>query len=412
MTPGTGTPGDTPRPPKPASAGGGAAAGVLDGGWGPESEGVEGSKAAGGGPAQLGGALAPADELAGLWGAAAGLVEAARAANTRTAYASDWARFAGWCADRELATMPAAPATLGAYLTAAATDPAAPGYTPATLARWVAAVNFAHRRAGHPAPGAHPHVGELLAGIRREHGRPPARRDALVTADLRVILAALPITGWPAVVAARRDAAILVLGFAGAFRRGELAALDVGDVRAHRGDGLHVTVRAAKNDPGREGQVKALPYGVEVATCGPCAWVRWRAVVTAAADGGRLAVMRTVLADDPTTHLCRSPAAGEDADGGEPAFRALHKTGRIRPGRLSGQAVTAIVQRRAATAGYDPTRLGGHSLRAGFVTAAVLAGADAHAIMRQTGHRTPAMIEVYTRHHAPLEANAVTRLGL
>src|SRR5659263_605364 len=112
-----------------------------------------------------------------------------KAANTRTAYASDWARFAGWCADRDLAALPAAPATLGAYLTAAATDPAAPGYTPATLTRWVAAVNFAHRRAGHPAPGAHPHVGELLAGIGREHGRPPARRDALVTADLRAILA-------------------------------------------------------------------------------------------------------------------------------------------------------------------------------------------------------------------------------
>ena len=74
--------------------------------------------------------------------------------------------------------------------------------------------------------------------------------------------------------------------------------------------------------------------------------------------------------------------------------------------------MTAIVQRRAAAAGYDPARLGGHSLRAGFVTAAVTAGADAPAIMRQTGHRTPAMIEVYTRHHAPLEANAVTRLGL
>src|SRR5664280_85616 len=300
MTPGTGTPGDTPRPPKPASAGGGAAAGVPDGGWGPESEGVEGSEAAGGGPAQLGGALAPADELAGLWGAAARLVEAARAANTRTAYASDWARFAGWCADRELATMPAAPATLGAYLTAAATDPAAPGYTPATLARWVAAVNFAHRRAGHPAPGAHPHVGEL-----------------------RVILAALPITGWPAVVAARRDAAILVLGFAGAFRRGELAALDVGDVRAHRGDGLHVTVRAAKSDPERAGQVKAVPYGSDPATCGPCAWARWRAVVRLAAAGGRVAVMRAVLADDPAAHVCRSPAAAEaDGDGAEPAFRA------------------------------------------------------------------------------------------
>jgi integrase len=405
--PGAGAPG--PPPPAPLAAGG---VGTLDAESGP---GTDGAGVAG--PA-VDGRVEPAGELAGLLAAAAGLVGAARAANTRTAYGSDWARFAGWCDRRGLAALPATPATLGAYLTAAVTDPAGPTYVPATLARWVAAVNFTHRRAGHPAPGAHPHVGELLAGIRRSRGRPPARRDALVTADLRAILAALPTAGWPGVVAGRRDACLLVLGFAGAFRRAELAGLDVGDVRPHPSDGLHVMVRAAKNDPGHLGQVKAVPYGTEVATCGPCAWARWRGVVAAADAGGRVAVLRTVRADDPAGHVCRSPAAGaagdgdSDGDPAEPAFRKLDKTGRVLSGRLSGPAVTAIVQRRAAAAGYDPARLGGHSLRAGFVTAAVLAGADAPAIMRQTGHRTPAMIEVYTRHHAPLEANAVTRLGL
>jgi hypothetical protein len=230
--PGPPPPGDTPTPgaaapgpPKPAPAGVGAAAAGGAGPPGPPDDGSEGtaepgsdgagvSGRPGGGQEEPAGALAPADELAGLWGAAAGLVGAARAANTRTAYASDWVRFAGWCDRRGLSALPATPATLGAYLTAAATDPNAAGYTPATLARWVAAVNFAHRRVGHPAPGAHPHVGELLAGIRREHGRPPARRDALVTADLRAILAGLPRSGWPGVVAARRDACLLVLGFA------------------------------------------------------------------------------------------------------------------------------------------------------------------------------------------------------
>ena len=77
----------------------------------------------------------------------------------------------------------------------------------------MAAVNFTHRQAGHPAPGAHPHIGELLAGIRRSRGRPPARRDALVTADLRAILAALPTAGWPGVVAGRRDAALLAVSY-------------------------------------------------------------------------------------------------------------------------------------------------------------------------------------------------------
>jgi hypothetical protein len=135
-TPGPPTPGDTPGPPEPAVAGVGAAVAGgeeapqppddgLDGATEAETEGAGETGSPGGREAT--GALAPVveDELAGLLGAAAGFVDAAKAANTRTAYASDWARFAGWCADRELAALPAAPATLGAYLTAAATDPAA-----------------------------------------------------------------------------------------------------------------------------------------------------------------------------------------------------------------------------------------------------------------------------------------------
>jgi len=76
----------------------------------------------------------------------------------------------------------------------------------------------------------------------------------------------------------------------------------------------------------------------------------------------------------------------------------------------SGSAWMHRRRRRVTAAQVD--KLGGHSLRAGFVTEAFRAGADAHAIMRQTGHRSPVMLEVYAREHAPLVGNAVTRLGL
>ena len=82
---------------------------------------------------------------------------------------------------------------------------------------------------------------------------------------------------------------------------------------------------------------------------------------------------------------------------------------------MSGDAIAAMIQRRAGQAGYGPAQtqqLGGHSLRAGFVTEAFRAGADAYAIMRQTGHRSPMMQEIYAREHALLVGNAVTRLGL
>jgi len=113
MTP---TPGAAaPGPPQPATLAVGGV-GTLDAEVGPGNDGAGVAEPAVDGrvePAGAGRSPAVADELAGLLGAAAGLVGAARAANTRTAYGSDWARFAGWCAGRGLSALPATPATLG-----------------------------------------------------------------------------------------------------------------------------------------------------------------------------------------------------------------------------------------------------------------------------------------------------------
>jgi integrase len=96
-------------------------------------------------------------------------------------------------------------------------------------------------------------------------------------------------------------------------------------------------------------------------------------------------------------------------------FPSVHATGAIRDRAMTGHAVNEMIRRRARAAGFTAAQialLGGHSLRAGFVTEAFRQGADAHSIMRQTGHRSPVMLEVYAREHAPLTGNAVTRLGL
>jgi len=77
--------------------------------------------------------------------------------------------------------------------------------------------------------------------------------------------------------------------------------------------------------------------------------------------------------------------------------------------------VYEVIRGRAEQAGYTTTQIsqmGGHWLRAGFVTEAFRAGADAYQIMRQTGHRSHAVPETYAREHAPSVANAVTRIGL
>ena len=114
-------------------------------------------------------------------------------------------------------------------------------------------------------------------------------------------------------------------------------------------------------------------------------------------------------------HCCRTTRLPELADPGRALFPTVHKTGAIGATAITGHAVNEMIQRRAGQAGFTAAQialLGGHSLRSGFVTEAFRQGADAHAIMRQTGHRSPVMLEVYAREHAPLMGNAVTRLGL
>jgi len=161
--------------------------------------------------------------------------------------------------------------------------------------------------------------------------------------------------------------------------------------------------------------------------------VRWRQVLqawdTTDPENRRRAVM-TVLRRQTTSivsgggeggedlevqHCCRGARLHEPADPDRALFPRVHATGAIGATAMTGHAVNEMIHRRAAAAGFTPAqvdKLGGHSLRAGFVTEAFRAGADAHAIMRQTGHRSPVMLEVYAREHAPLVGNAVTRLGL
>ncbi|MEO9330380.1 tyrosine-type recombinase/integrase [Gordonia aurantiaca] len=350
-------------------------------------------------------------------------VGSARAPGTRATYASAWRRFTTWCITEGHTALPAHPVTVAAYLVAAADTLAEDGtraYAPATLARWVAAIAHHHRQAGQPSPSGDELVRQTLSGIRRDYAtagdRPRVPRAPLLTADVLAIVeqARASCEGWADEVLERRDSAILLLGYAGAFRRSELVALRCGDVTVHRLDGLHVRLRKSKTDQEGRGSIRALPFTHEHSSCPPCAWMRWAQVVAAFDTGGRPAVIRLLRSAEPfAAHVCRGtrPRTVSDA----PLLRSIRKNGNLSDTPLSGAAVHKAIRRRAALAGYDPDlvkQLGGHSLRAGFVTQAFRNGASAHAIMRQTGHSTPAMLEVYAREHAPLLGNAVTNLGL
>ncbi len=378
----------------------------------------------------------PIEALDRVWAA----VDASTAAATKAAYRSDWARFDGWARAAGHAVLPASPVVVAAYLTAAAEErkvDGRPRFGSASLSRWASSINQIHTAAGFPAPGRSEVVRRALSGVRRSRKIPPKRRSPLLLADVRALLEQLQpsMLGWPAGMAAHRDAALLLMGFAGAHRRSELTALRISDVTLHPADGLHVRIRSSKTDQEGQGSVRALPYGRDPLTCPPCALIRWRALLLAYGAGGRSpAIAQMRRRGLATEHRCRNAddwntAVPDSASGDESAenaagsvpvgerwlFPTVHKTGQPSGKAMTGDAVAMMIQRRAAAAGYTPAQvdlLGGHSLRSGFVTEAFRAGADAHSIMRQTGHKDPKMLEVYAREFAPLMGNAVLKLNL
>ena len=286
-------------------------------------------------PAGAEGPVLTEQALADIWAA----VDASTASATKAAYRSDWDRFTTWTTERGFTPLPAPPLVVAHYVTEAAAEQTSVGkwrYTPATLTRWVSSINQFHTAAGLDAPGRAEVVRRALSGVRRIRSIPPNRREPLLLErhpdpSDTVGASAGGVAGG---MAARRDMAMLLMGFAGAHRRSELVALTLADVTLHKTDGLHVRLRSSKTDQEARGQVKALPYGRDPMTCPPCAYVRWRKILHAwdtaptAAAGGRCCRCSARQSGDDVGEG-RSPKASTAAAAPD------SRTRRIRSGRCS-----------------------------------------------------------------------------
>ena len=293
---------------------------------------------------------------------------------TERAYAHDWADFAAFCARHELAALPAAPQTLALYLKSLETTRSrAPsayqrrppaeriyigpvGLALPTLRRRLAAIAVRHTAAGHETPTDHPLVRRMLRRYARTRGTAAKKKEALTIERLPAIVAAMP-----ADLPALRDRALILLGYAGAFRRSELVALDVGDLRFAK-KGLYVWIAGAKNDPrraGRELYAPRLPTE-RVELCAVAALELWLDVV--GAEG--------------------------------PVFRTFDLRGRLTANRLDPSDVARILRRRAAAAGVAGD-FAGHSLRRGFITNAAKKKVPIESIKRVTGQRSSGIVLDY-----------------
>jgi integrase len=294
--------------------------------------------------------------------------EQAVARSTRRAYRSDWKAFEGWCQAHALHALPALPGTLVAYL-----GDEASRLSVATLGRRLTTISQAHKSQGFDSPTSKPEVRLVMAGIRRTKGTAQAAKAAILTQDLRHMVAALPAT-----TVGLRDRALLLLGFAGALRRSELVALDLRDLE-FTSEGIAVTIRRSKSDQEGEGRTVGIPRGRCLGTCPVEAVQRWL----------ELAGIK---------------------DG--PVFHRVSRGGRVLGGRLSAQTVALVVKRSVKVVGLDSKNFAGHSLRSGLATSAAAAGASEREIMDQTGHRSLIVARRYIRRGSLFKNNAATTAGL
>jgi integrase len=291
-----------------------------------------------------------------------------KAESTLRGYRADWKHFFEWCEAGHLCPMPASPETVAGYIAECAGR-----LKVGSIQRRLNAIAEAHKAVGLDSPTQAGMVKATMKGIRRANGVAPIQKSAALTADIRAMIGATDVGTIGA-----RDRALVLLGFAGAFRRSELVSLDVEDC-AFSKDGLTITLRRSKTDQEGQGRKVGIPYGSNPETCPVRTVQGWmeQAAVTLG-----------------------------------PLFRSINRHGQVQPGRLSGIDVARVVKKLAERAGLDPAKFAGHSLRAGHATSAAIAGAPERSIMNQTGHRSVQMVRRYIRDASLFRENSAGKLGL
>jgi integrase len=265
---------------------------------------------------------------------------------------------------------PPSPHTVARYLIDLGKD-----HKPATLGQHLSAIASAHKAAGYEEPPTRSMlVHKTLTGIHRQQGTAPDAKAPLTAADLRTIVR----DHLPVGLKGQRDRALLLVGFAGAFRRSELVGIDVEHVE-FVAEGMVVTLPRSKTDQEGAGRKVGIPFGHNTDTCPVGALTAW--LEASGIDNG-------------------------------PVFRAVDRYDNVATERLANRSVALVVKHYTEAIGRDPRAFSGHSLRAGHATAAALAGCHERDIMRQTGHRSTTMLRRYIREGSLFRSNSAAALGL
>ena len=282
-----------------------------------------------------------------------------KANNTLRAYQSDYRDFSLFCSKNGLSSMPTQPKIVALYITHLSKFSKF-----STLKRRIASISVIHKLKGHYLDTKHPIIMENLHGIKRTLGSRQKAKKPLLINSLKKIIKAIDQEKKER----DRDRALILIGFAGGFRRSELVSILKEDVELVD-EGLKILIKKSKTDQSGEGSVKAIPYFQNQEFC-------------------------------PVIALKKYMSLKKFNSNSEKIFK------------LSDKSVALIIKKYAQIAGLDPTKYAGHSLRSGFATTAAEFGAEERNIMTMTGHKTTQMVRRYIQEANLFKNNALNKIEI
>ena len=279
-----------------------------------------------------------------------------KANNTLRAYQSDFNDFSIFCTKNGFSFMPTQPKIIALYITNLSKS-----CKFSTLKRRIASISVIHKLKGHYLDTKHPIIMENLHGIKRTLGSRQKAKKPILINDLKLIIKAIDEEKI-------RDKALILIGFAGGFRRSELVNIDYEDIEFVP-EGVKILVKRSKTDQSGEGTIKAIPYFNNQEFC-------------------------------PVLTLKKYINSKLENKDNDKIFN------------ISDKSVALIIKRYAQKAGLDPTRYAGHSLRSGFATSAAEFGAEERNIMAMTGHKTTQMVRRYIQEANLFKNNALNKIKI
>lgn len=291
--------------------------------------------------------------------------------STRTAYAVQWRRFVQWADARGATALPGEAITVATYLKERADE----GASISTVNQARCAIGKAHEWAGEDDPTQARAVQKTVEALRRRDGTRPEKKKAATLEEIRKMVRSTPPqvgaavpeptvdrSAYAAHLRGVRNRAVLLVGFATACRRSEVAGMRVEHVMEVDG-GLKILIPSSKGDQTGEGQVKGVPSGSRVETCPVRAFQRWM------------------------------DRAGIEKG---PIFRPVLNDGSVPVRAVTGQTIRNVVTAAARRAGLErPEAYTGHSLRSGWITEAARRGAPLALAQKHAGHKDSSQTAEY-----------------